>query len=159
MKGQEPDFENQLDIIGWIEASTKLTGKDTMAQEQPATPHLYISHLPYPLVQRKIYSFRDPKDAVISAYHFMDSALALKGRVALPIFANAFLQQVEKHMNDLLIWWEHRNDKDLLLLFFDDLKEDHEGCVRRIAKYMNVKCTEDEIARVVHTTTHAEMSR
>ena len=61
MKGQEPDFENQLDIIGWIEASTKLASK---AQEQPATPHLYISHLSYPLVPkggRKIYSFRRSK--------------------------------------------------------------------------------------------------
>ena len=163
MKGHEPDFEDQLDIMGWIEASPKVTsGKDTMAQEQPADPRIFVSHLQYSLVPeggKRIYCFRDPKDAVISAYHFTDSHLALKGRVALPLFAHAHLQQVEKHMNDLLIWWEHRNDKNLLLLFFDDLKEDHEGCVRRIAKYMDVECTEDEIARVVHTTTHAEMSR
>ena len=96
---------------------------------------------------------------MISAYHFKDFVLALKGRVALPLFAHAHPLQVEKHINDLLIWWEHRNDKNTLLLFFDDLKEDHEGCVRRIAKHIGVDLTEDEIACVVHTTTHAEMSR
>ena len=44
------------------------------------------------------------------------------------------------------------------MLFFDDLKEDHEGCVCRIAKFMGVKC-DDINARIVYTTTHAEMAR
>ena len=97
---------------------------------------------------------------MISAYHFFDSNLFLKGRVALPIFAHAFMQLViENHINDLLNWWEHRHDDDVMLLFYDDLKEDHAGCVRRIAKHMGVDCDEDTIARVVHTTSHAEMSK
>ncbi len=37
--------------------------------------------------------------------------------------------------------------------------EDHAGCVRQIAKFINVNCDEDIIARVVHTTSHAEMFR
>ena len=57
----------------------------------------------------------------------------------------------------MLVWWEHHHDKDVLLLFYDDLKDDHTGCVRRIAKFMGVDCDEETIARVVHTTTHAEM--
>ena len=50
MKGREPDFEEQLDVLGFIEISTKLTGKDTMAQDQPANPRIFMTHLPYPLV-------------------------------------------------------------------------------------------------------------
>ena len=46
-----------------------------------------------------------------------------------------------------------------LLLFFDDLKEDHAGTVRRIAKFMKVELDDDAVARVVHTTSRAEMSR
>lgn len=57
------------------------------------------------------------------------------------------------------MWWEHRNDKNVLLLFFDDLKEDHAGCVCRIAKFMGVDCDDDVVARIVHTTSHAEMVR
>ena len=162
MKGQEPDFEDQFDVVGWIEASDKLLGKDTLSQPQPADPRVFVSHLTYHLVPKggkKIFSFREPKDAVVSAYHFMDSALAMKGRVPLPIFAQVFLQRIEQQLNDLLDWWEHRGDDNVMLLFYDDLKEDHAGSVRRIARYMGVDCDEDAIARVVHTTSHAEMSR
>ena len=45
------------------------------------------------------------------------------------------------------------------MLFFDDLnKEDHEGCVCRIAMFIGIKWDDDIIARVVHTTTHAEIA-
>ena len=162
MKGEEPDFENQLEVISLLEGPEKIFGVNPATQEQPAKPRIFATHLPYPLVSeggKKIFSFREQKDAVVSAYHFFDSTLALKGRVALPIFARAYIQQVEKHINDLLMWWEHRNDDGMLLLFFDSLKEDHAGCVRRIAKHIGVDCDEDTIARVVHTTSHAEMAK
>ena len=109
MKGKEPDFEDQLDVFGWIEVSNKFLGKDTLSQEQPAHPRLFMTHLPYPLVPeggKKIFNFRDPMDVVVSAYHFMDSALALKGRVGLPQFARAFLSQqiIDKHIQEILTW-------------------------------------------------------
>ena len=163
MQGQEPDFENQLEIFGLIEASGKMFGIDpAIMQQQPAKPRIFVTHLPYPLVSvvgRRIYCFRDQKDAVISAYHFFNSFFSLKNRVSLSIFAHTYLEHIEKHLNDLLLWWKHRHDDNLLLLFFDDLKEEHAGCVRQIAKFIGVDCDEDVIAHVVHTTTHAEMAR
>ena len=45
------------------------------------------------------------------------------------------------------------------IIFFDDLKEDHAGNVRRIATFMGIDLDEDAIARVIHTTSRAEMSR
>ena len=162
MKGQEPDFEDQLDVMGMIEMSEKVLGVAPGTRPQPTNPRIFGTHLPYPLVPnggKRIFSFRSQKDAMVSAYHFFGSVLALKGRVALPIFARAYVQQVEKHIQDLVMWWEHRHDDDVLLLFFDDLKEDHPGCVSRITKFMGVDLDEEAIARVVHTTSHAEMSR
>ena len=68
------------------------------------------------------------------------------------------MPQVEKYLNDLLLWWEHRHDDDIILiLFFDDLLEDHDGRVRWIDRFIGVDCDEDTLARVAHTTTHAEM--
>ena len=91
-----------------------------------------MTDIPYRFVPdggRRIFSFREPKDVVVSAYHFLDSFLALKGRVALPIFAHAYLQTIESQLNDLVKWWEHRNEENMLRLFFDELKEDHAGTV------------------------------
>ena len=162
MKGQEPDFNDQLEVVGMLELSEKFLGFNINTKQQPASPRIYGTHLPYPLIPeigKRIYSFRNQKDAVVSAYHFFDSSLSLKGRVALPIFARTYLQEVEKHMQDLVLWWEHRHDDNTLLLFYDDLKEDHAGSVRRIAKFVGVDLDEDAVACVVHTTSHAEMSR
>ena len=163
VKGQEPDFEDQLDVITWIEASERVYGYKPADKPQPARPHVFVTHLPCSLVPaggKLIYCFRDPKDALLSAYHFYDSKLSLRNRVCMEVFADTFIPlEVEKHLRDLLMWWERRHDDSVLFLFFDNLKEDHGGCVCRIAKFMCVDCDEDEIARVVHTTSHAEMCR
>ena len=105
MKGQEPDFEDQLDVISLIEASEKMFGVNPDTQPQPAKPRVFGTHLQYSFVPeggKRIFSFRNQKDAVISAYHFFNSSLSLKGRVSLPIFAQVYVQQIEKHIADLV---------------------------------------------------------
>ena len=165
MQGQEPDFEDQNDVIGLIELLevSKKTGRKLATLEQPVKPRIFAIHQPHEFVPkggRIIYCFRDQKDAVVSNYHFLNTLVSLRGRVSLSIFTQHFmLEKVELYLKDLLVWWEHRHDSDLLLLFFDDLKEDHKRCVRRIAKFMGVECDEGVIAHVVHTTTHTEMAR
>ena len=165
-KGAEPDFENQIpdvtvlmDISGRPELNIE---PNTMVQ--PAEPRIYFTHHTYesiPKGGKLIYCFRDQKDALYSLALFVDSVAALKGRVSLPTFIefSTDLHWTADNLRGLLGWWEHRHDEDVLFLFFDDLKEDHTGCVKRIAKFIGVECDEETIARVVHTTTHAEMAR
>ncbi len=50
MQGQEPDFENQLDVIGWLKGERLLGITDISTRRQPANPRIFITHLPYPLV-------------------------------------------------------------------------------------------------------------
>ena len=161
VKGQEPEFKNQYEVIYFLEG-TDVVNISMAPKQQPAKPNVFLTHLPYPAIPnggRKIFSFRDQKDAMLSRCHFYNSITFLKGRVVLPIIAQVSIELVEKALNDLVTWWEHRHDSDVMILFYDDLKEDHAGCVRRIAKHMDIVCDEDTIARVVHTTSHAEMSK
>ena len=103
MKGVEPDFEDQLDIMYMFGQSEKLFGVKPEDSQQPAKPRLYITHKPYALLQKngeRIAGFRDQKDAFISAYHYLDSLLLLKGRVSLSLFAEVYyFQAVESHLN------------------------------------------------------------
>ena len=166
MKGAEPEFEDQFEVMTWVERS-QILGVDLDTMKQPAEPRIFFSHLPYDRVPKggkMIYCFRDQEDALYSFYRFADTMLVLRGRVSLPIYANTVMKSgdygdVAMVLNGLLVWWEHRHDDDVLFLFFDDLKEDHTGCVRRIAKFTGIDCDEALLARVVHTTTHAEMVR
>ena len=164
MNGAEPDFEDQFEVMMWVERS-RMFGVDPDTMTQPAEPRIFFSHLPYDRVPKggkMIYCFRDQGDALYSLYRFLDALYLLRGRVSLPIFANTVIKSgdyggVAVVLNELLVWWEHRNDADVLFLFFDDLKEDHAGCVSCIAKFIGVDCDEALLALVVHTTTHAEM--
>ena len=165
MQGAEPGFKDQVpDVVCFIDLSMKVFQVDPHDCIQPAHPRVYVTHLPYDLLPKGgklIYVFRDQKDVLYSLYRMVDSDAALKGRVSLPIFSHATIKggEIEKNMKHLLKWWEHRNDADKIVLFYDDLKEDHAGSVRRIAKFMGVDCSEEVIARVVHTTSHSEMSQ
>ncbi len=165
VQGAEPDVEHQVpDVLGFLDLGKALFGVEPDEVQQPAEPRLFCSHFPYirvPKGGKLIYCFREQNDAMYSLYTHTNSMVLLRDRVSLPLFAKTMiaLGHVKRVLNDLLEWWEHRNDENILVVFFDDLKEDHTGCVRRIAKFMGIDCDEEVIARVGHTTSHAEMAR
>jgi hypothetical protein len=39
----------------------------------------------------------------------------------------------------LLSWWEHRNDSNVLFLFFEDMKDDLESVVRMVAAFIGIE--------------------
>ena len=163
MGGSEPNFEVQEDVITALDFCKALE-IDPNTKPQPAEPRLFMTHMPYlkaPKGGKLITCMREPSDLLLSMYRFVATQASFKGRVALPIFCNGLIKSggVKNILLSLVDWWEHRHDQDVLFLFFDDLKEDHIGCVRRIAKFIGVNCSEEVISRVVFTTTHAEMAR
>ena len=84
MQGQEPDFDNQNDVIGLIELLeiAAKTGKKLESLEQPAKPRVFTIHHPYEFVPKGgkiIYCFRDQKDAILSNYHFFNLLVSLRG--------------------------------------------------------------------------------
>ena len=120
MRGAEPDFKSQADVITWIELAERVYKVDPATMPQPASPRILATHLQYPLVPKggkTIYCFREQKDALVSAYYHLNSMFLLKGRVLLSNLALSVMPQVEKNLNDLLLWWEHRHDDDILMLF------------------------------------------
>ena len=164
MGGAEPDFEDQERVIVFLHLIQIIGISDPNTMPQPAVPRLFVTHKPYsevPKGGKMITCFREPSDMLLSTYRFVDTVMSLKGRVALPIFCDGYIKNdAMKHvLLSLVDWWEHRHDRDVLLFFFDDLKEDHIGCVRRIAKFIGADCSEEVISRVVFTTTYAEMFR
>ena len=164
-KGREElDFEEQVpEVVAILEFSIPIYHTDPNSVIQPAEPRLFCSHLPYEMIPkggRYIFCFRDQKDALYSLCLFVETMLILRGRVPLPMMLNVFsaLQWTANNLRKLVSWWEHRHDDNVLFMFYDDLKEDHAGCVRRIAKFLGIDCDEETVTRVVHSTTHAVMS-
>ena len=164
MQGSDPDFDDQTKVVCWIEWNKILHGIEPDAVKQPAEPYVYATHHTdyniIPEAERMIYCFRDQLDALYSLYLMFDSLLILRGRVELGIFAETFINgMIRKRLEDLVGWWKRRNQENILLIFYEDLKQNHAQYVARIAKFIRVSCSDEVIARVVHTTTHAEMSK
>jgi hypothetical protein len=90
---------------------------------------------------RYIVSLRDPKDALVSMYRFMEGWFIEPGSIAIEEFARRqFLARGEgrDYWTHLLSWWAQRHEESVLLLSFEDMKADLEGTVRRVAEHIGV---------------------
>jgi hypothetical protein len=50
MRGAEPDFESQANVVTWIELAERVYEVDPATMPQPASPRILATHLQYPLV-------------------------------------------------------------------------------------------------------------
>lgn len=78
------DFEDIYEVVPWIDVAS-LLGLDLDA-DQRANPRAFKSHSGFDEVPkgcRYIVSFRDPKDAVVSHYRFMEGWMFEPGSIPI----------------------------------------------------------------------------
>eukprot|EP00746_Dinoflagellata_sp_MGD_P127643 gnl/MRDRNA2_/MRDRNA2_62164_c0_seq1.p1 gnl/MRDRNA2_/MRDRNA2_62164_c0~~gnl/MRDRNA2_/MRDRNA2_62164_c0_seq1.p1 ORF type:complete len:428 (+),score=87.83 gnl/MRDRNA2_/MRDRNA2_62164_c0_seq1:117-1400(+) len=168
--GRSPDFDDQMDVMNWLECGYGIYGSDADAEHPDGPIRVIKSHLPYaglPSGTKKIYVFRDLHDKVYSLYWFMLPYLGLSGRVTMAAYFDAYFahdkgkpSKMEEWLRDLVDWWNHRHDPDVLFLFFDELTQQHRRSVERIAAFMGLDPASNAslIETVVSQTTHAAMA-
>ena len=64
---------------------------------------------------------------------------------------------VELALRSLASAWEHRQDADILVLFYENIEQDHRGTVETIATFMDVLLSMSEVDRIVDQTTKGGM--
>ena len=136
------DFDDISRVVPWIETSTDL-GLDLEA-EQCAQPRAFKSHLSgdrIPAGGRYIVSLRDPKDALVSLFRFKEGWFFEPGAFSIEEFARReYFQRGEgrDYWHHLRSWWARRTEDNVLLLTFEDMKEDLPGAVRRVAAFLDI---------------------
>ncbi len=153
----DTDYDDISRVVPWIEVSPRL-GIDLNA-EQKADPRGYKSHLSWdqvPKGARYIVSIRDPRDALVSAYHFMVGWWLEPGAVSIDEFARSrFIGADSRHYwRHLTSWWPHRHDDDVLLLAYERMLENPEDAIRRIAGFSGI-VVDDELLAI--TLEHSSM--
>lgn len=170
MKGEEIEFEDQLDIMAWLEGGAARVLKQDINMPQPAEPRVFKSHLPlkrlskppFPPNLKIIYCFRDEKDRCYSSWRFLLPFFELtQDDISCNEFCIRSIQVglVDAQLNSLCDFWEHRHDDRVCFFFFEDLKERHRECVQRIQRFMGLGEDEALTQTVVEQTTHKYMSR
>lgn len=152
------DFDDISRVVPWIETSPGL-GIDLDA-EQKANPRAFKSHLDYETIPKGgkyIVSIRNPEDALNSMYKFMEGWFIEPGAISFEDFAQQRYIVSEGYWKHLASWWKHRNDKNVLLLSYEQMTQDPDALIRRVAEFIDVPLDEELLAITLEHSSLAYM--
>lgn len=127
--------------------------------------HLPYSLLPQDILEKKPKIFcimRNPKDVLVSYYHFVRMTTMSDYKGSFESFFNDFLSDsvpygpIWKHYNEM---WLHRNDPNILILSYEDFHKDIQGNIRKIAQFLEKDLTNEEIADIADHCSFKNMSK
>jgi hypothetical protein len=132
-------FDDISRVTPWIETSVGL-GLDTNA-EQRANPRGFKSHLAYddlPKDARYVVSLRDPKDALVSMFKFMEGWFIEPGTVSMEHFAMGWMmdRRYWRHLNS---WWAQRDNPNVLLFSYEHMCEEPARHIERLAAFCGIE--------------------
>ncbi|XP_062841826.1 sulfotransferase family 2, cytosolic sulfotransferase 3 [Trichomycterus rosablanca] len=147
------------DRVPWLEETRAALNMDKLS-----SPRAFVSHMPYHLMPRSffsskakvIYIARNPKDVMVSSYHFHQMASFLHDPGTFENFVDSFLagQVMFGKWTDHVKSWRNSNLGDgILYVTYEELIEDLHGVVERIAGFLGRQLSEESLKRV---TEHAE---
>jgi hypothetical protein len=144
--GGDMDFDDISRVVPWIETAANL--ELDLNAEQRADPRGYKSHLSYTAVPkgaRYVVAFRDPHDAFVSMFRFMEGWWIEPGTVTMAEFFGGWLHGGPEgggYFQHLLSWWEQRANPDVLLLSYAAMVETPALYIRKLADFCGIALNE-----------------
>lgn len=176
--------ENMVDLyqhVHWLEffESPYQTAKELYtrwAREPWWYPRAFKTHAeppktPFDPKVRYIVVMRDPRDAIGSMYPFFHAHNeelfdyfklneGMRAMVRPKGIEDVFYGFAGKGMsffNFLLGWWPLRNEKNVLMLHYADMKKDHKGSIKKIQEFLGFELTDEEFENVCRLTSFEYM--
>lgn len=121
------------------------------------SPRLIKTHLPLKLLPKDInkakviYVARNPKDTAVSYYHFCKLLKTFSGEF------DFFLKLFVNHKVGYAPWWQHvldfwniKDDPNVLFITYEDMCEDMEGNIRKIAEFLGKNLSDKDVKFIEH---------
>ncbi|KAL8186434.1 UNVERIFIED_CONTAM: hypothetical protein K2H54_070371 [Gekko kuhli] len=154
-----------MDRVPWIEYNIR--GNDYISR---ASPRLFTTHLPYYLVPKAlrnkkakvIYVSRNPKDVLVSYYHYTKLSVHLETAGDFGSFMEKFLAGEvlsSSWLDHVEGWYAHKDDFNILFLTYEEMKKDLRSSVLKICRFLGKKLTEEELQVVVDKATFDKMRK
>ena len=140
------DFDDISRVVPWIEMATA-DGLDIEAPQR-AEPRGFKSHLAYDAIPpgaKGIVSFRDPRDALVSMYRFMEGWFIEPGAVSMADFADNWIgrEASRSYWGHLLSWWRVRHNPAVLAMSYEQMIADPEASIRKVAAFCGIPLDDD----------------
>jgi Sulfotransferase domain len=120
----------------------------------------FKSHLPWDLVPkgaRHIVAVRNPRDALVSSYRFMEVWFFEAGSIGMEELTRRQFIEPRAYYNHLLSWWARRGEADVLMLAYEHMNADLERAVRQVATFVELP-DEDRISIACEQSSFAAMA-
>lgn len=152
------EFEHIHCVVPWPDApSQRVVPLDATLPPSPTGHRIIKTHLgaestPWQSGSLCIVVVRDPKEVVVSSYHFVVGLLGLLDRVSPEDWLELFLSEnlpFGTWAEHAAGWWPLRERENVLFLEFGALKRDLPGHVDRVAAAMGVALEPSERADVL----------
>ena len=159
--GGDMDFDDISRVVPWIEPTIGL--EIDINAEQRAEPRGFKSHLSYtaiPKGARYIVSLRNPKDAFVSMFRFMEGWFIEPGTVPIEHFFEGWKSGGPEgggYWDHLLSWWEQIDNPDVMLVTYEHMIETPEDHVRAVAEFCGIPLSDDLLALALERSSLAYM--
>ncbi|HXF86579.1 MAG TPA: sulfotransferase domain-containing protein [Anaerolineales bacterium] len=97
---------------------------------------------------RITYIYRDPRDAMLSAYEYGQRALQ-KGRPNAFSHLTDFQKSLDFIMDYVRIWEKWMKEKDVLVARYEDLLTNYDNEVRRLLEFLRLDGSRPEVQKVI----------
>ena len=146
--GGDMDFADVMEVVPLLQWAQDT--KQDLYADQKSFPRCFKANYWYPSCPkgaRYIWCLREPCAVAYSHFKMFSGWFLQPGVVAMEDYVrHIWLAQgepqsrsdVASYFHHLASWWPHRNDPNVLLVFYEDLKEDYESTVRSVAEFMDV---------------------
>ena len=161
--GGDMDFDDISRVVPWIETAVAL-GLDLEAPQR-AEPRGFKSHLSYtqvPKGAKYVVSLRDPKDAFVSMFRFMEGWWIEPGKISYEEFLEPRLKgrsQGQDYWSHLVSWWEQRDNPSVLLFSYEQMTADPAASIRKLAAFCDITLDETLLATTLERSSLAYMLR
>jgi hypothetical protein len=159
--GGDMDFDEISEVVPWLESALDM-GIDIEAPQR-AEPRAFKTHFTWdeiPKGGRYIYVARDPRDALVSFYHFFEGWMFEPGSVSLDVFAREMFMQGTKsgrYWDHVRSYWSLRHEPHVLMLCFEDMQQDLAATVQRVATFVGVPADPTRLAVATEQASFAFM--
>ncbi|XP_063299565.1 amine sulfotransferase-like [Pelobates fuscus] len=131
-------------------------------------PRLFSSHLPYYLMPKGtrkrrgkiIYVYRNPKDILVSYYHFYRMMVNVQNPDSWEHFIDLFISgkvMIGSWFDHVRGWYTNKEDFDILFMTFEEMKKDLRSAIMKICSFVNKKLDDEALATIVEKSTFRNM--
>uniref|UniRef100_A0A673BNH0 Sulfotransferase n=1 Tax=Sphaeramia orbicularis TaxID=375764 RepID=A0A673BNH0_9TELE len=125
--------------------------------------HMHPDNIPQSFYQNKtkmLVIFRNPKDTLVSYYHFCNNNPVLPSMKSWESFFTDFLSgdvPWGSYFDHALAWEKKMDDPSVMVVTYEELKQNLSQGVRQISKFFGFSLTEAQVQEVANGSTFSAM--